>query len=839
MSFVLTLTARELPSSSRRLLVSFLAIAIGVGSVVALRSLIKNLKAVVATDVRALMTADIDISSTNELSPSVIQKIETAVKAAGIVDGRSETITANVMAGPSDPAKQAVKFVDLRGVTDNFPLVGDFRLSDGSKFDPSLLENNGAVISQLTAEDLGVAVGEKIKIGENEFKVTGIFSEEPGGTGGMRFGGRVYIAKRAFDASGLAQTARVRRHLLLRTTDDPTALTAALRDALSGDAVTVANYREQQEDLGEQFTRMEDYLALTGLLILVLGGIGVWNVARAFVEQKRKTIAILKCLGASGRRVIGVYLLQMLVLGLIGSLFGILLGQAALLAAKWNFAESLPAKMSFGVPLETALQGLFLGVAISLLFSALPLVQIRTIRPKVLLHDANNTTIARLDRTRWAIALTMLVGLLGLAVWQAGSFKVGVYFLAGLSVASAVLYSAAGIFTYLLRKMRRINSFSIRQGINSLYRPGNQTRVVLLTVGLGAFVVLGVRMIAGNLLREFDFSERNKLPSLFFVDVQRSQVDGLASMIEGSTSEKPEVIAITRARLAYVNGKPIDWNDREIRRQSGQIGREFAVTSRAELDPYEKIIDGKWWPERNDEPQVSVEENMARRLKVAPGDSITFEISGRPITARVANIRDIDVKQARTAFVFVFRPGTLETAPQTFAASILKHTPSIVRQKLQRAVLDEFPNVQVIDVDDVLAAVQKMIANFVLAVSVVGGFVILSGIMILIGSIALTKSQRVYEHSILKALGANRRQLTTLLFAEYAFVGSLAGVLGSVFATTMSWVVCRYLMEIGWRFDWLVFCEGVLVTAVLVSVVGVAASFDVLFKRPLATLRSQ
>ncbi|MBX3280977.1 MAG: ABC transporter permease [Acidobacteria bacterium] len=839
MSFVLTLTARELPSSSRRLLVSFLAIAIGVGSVVALRSLIKNLKAVVATDVRALLTADIDISSTNELSPSVIEKIESAVKASGVVDGRSETVTASVMARPSDTSKQAVKFVDLRGVTDNFPLVGEFRLADGTEFTTSLLENNGAVISQLTAEDLGITVGEKIKIGDDEFRVSGIFTEEPGGTSGVRFGGRVYISKRAFDASGLAQTARVRRHLLLRTTDDPTALVTALRDALAGDAVTVASYREQQENLGEQFTRMEDYLALTGLLILVLGGIGVWNVARAFVEQKRKTIAILKCLGASGRRVTGIYLLQMLVLGLVGSLFGILLGQVALLVVKWKFAEILPAKMAFGVPLETALQGIFLGVAISLLFSALPLVQIRTIRPRVLLHDANNQSVSRLDRTRWAIALTMLLGLLALAVWQAGSFKVGAYFLIGLSVAAAVLYSAAGIFTFLLRKLRRINSFSLRQGINSLYRPGNQTRVVLLTVGMGAFVVLGVQMIAANLLHEFNFSERSNLPSLFFVDIQRSQIDGLASMIKGQVAEAPEIVAITRARLAYVNGEPIDWKDREIRQQSGQIGREFAITSRQELDQNEKIIDGKWWPERNDEPQVSVEENMARRLKIAPGDSITFEISGRPITARVTNIRDIDVKQARTAFVFVFRPGTLESAPQTFAASILKHTPSIVRQKLQRTAIDAYPNVQIIDVDDVLAAVQKMIANFVLAISVVGGFVILSGIMILIGSIALTKSQRVYEHSILKALGANRKKLTAMLFAEYALVGTLAGLLGAGFASVMSWAVRRYLMEISWRFDWIVFGEGVLATAVLVSIVGVAASFDVLFKRPLATLRSQ
>ncbi|KXK05295.1 MAG: putative ABC-type transport system involved in lysophospholipase L1 biosynthesis [Acidobacteria bacterium OLB17] len=839
MSFVLTLTARELPSSSRRLLVSFLAIAIGVGSVVALRSLIKNLKAVVATDVRALLTADIDISSTNELSPAVLQKIESEIAAFGIVNGQSETMTAQVMARPSDPGKQAVKFVDLRGVTDSFPLVGEFRLADGTGFRPSLLANKGAVISQLTAEDLGVGVGEKIKIGENEFTINGIFAEEPGGTSGMRFAGRVYLERSAFDATGLAQTARVRRHLLFRTSGDPTALAAALRKALEGDAVTVASYREQQENLGEQFTRMEDHLALTGLLILVLGGIGIWNVARAFVEQKRKTIAILKCLGASGKRVIGVYLLQILALGLVGSLFGTLLAQGALYVVKWAFSESLPEKISASVPLETAFQGIFLGLAVSLLFSALPLVQIRTIRPKVLLHDANNQSINRLDRSKWAIGAAMIAGLLFLAVWQAGSFKVGAYFLVGLAAAAAVLYAAAGTLTYFLRKARRAPWFALRQAINSLHRPGNQTRVVLLTVGLGAFVVLGVQMIAGNLLNEFDLSERNKLPSLFFVDIQRSQVDEIAAMIESRTAEKPEIVAITRARLAYVNGEPIDWSDRDVRRQSGQIGREFAITSRKELEPNERVIDGRWWPERTDEPQVSVEQNMARRLKVTAGDSVTFEISGRPITARVANIRDVDLKQARTAFVFVFRPGTLETAPQTFAASILKHTPSLIRQKLLRAAVEAFPNVQVIDVDDVLTAVRKLIANFVLAISVIGGFVTLSGVMILIGSIALTKSQRVYEHSILKALGAGRRQLALMLFAEYAVVGSLAGLLGAVFAALMSWVVCRYLMDIGWRFDPFVFAVGVLATAALVSIVGVAASFDVLFQRPLATLRSQ
>ena len=240
-----------------------------------------------------------------------------------------------------------------------------------------------------------------------------------------------------------------------------------------------------------------------------------------------------------------------------------------------------------------------------------------------------------------------------------------------------------------------------------------------------------------------------------------------------------------------------------------------------------------------DVPEVSVEETMADTLKITAGDSMTFDISGRKITARVANIRRIDVRNARTAFVFVFRPGTLEAAPQSYAATVLKHIPATVRQRLQREVLDKFPNVQIFDVADIVAAVDRLVNNFVIAVSFVGSFVLLSGILILIGSVALTKSQRIYENAILKTLGANRRTLATILFSEYGLLGLIAGLIATTFAVSLSYVVCRYLMEIDWEFDPILTIAGVLVTALLVTIVGVAASFDVLFRKPLATLRSQ
>src|SRR5688500_8513788 len=366
MYFILNLTRREIRSSWRRLLFFFLCIALGVGAVVALRSLIQNLTKAVGTDARALMTADIDISSTNDFTPTEVSKIESAVAEAGIVDGRDEVITTSSIARPADSANPSVRLVEVKGVEPPFPLVGNFKLDDGSPFDFSLLANGGAVVAKILLEDLKVQVGDRIRMGEGEFQIRGVFDQEPGGTSGFRLGARVFIEKKAFDQAGISRNARVRRRILFRTTDNPTALVAELREQLKGTTINVQSYRETQENLAEQFARTENYLSLTGLLILVLGGVGVWNVARAFVEQKRKSVAVLKCLGAAGGRIIVVYLLQILTLGLIGSLFGAGLAQAALLLVRWRFAEALPEKMTYAVSFWTVSQGILLGVMISL-----------------------------------------------------------------------------------------------------------------------------------------------------------------------------------------------------------------------------------------------------------------------------------------------------------------------------------------------------------------------------------------------------------------------------------------------------------------------------------------
>ncbi len=843
MNFVLNLTFREIRSSWRRLLFFFLCIAIGVGSIVALRSLIQNLSQAVGGDARALLTADIEISSTSDFSPSEIALIEQAINGSDIVEERNETINTAVMTRPVDEANENLSFIELKGIEPPFPLVGNFVLSNGSPFDFKLLENNGAVVAPILLEDLNVKIGDKIRIGEADFEIRATFEEEPGGTsgGGFRTGPRVFVEKKAFDDAGITRnSSRVRRQILYRTSDNPTALARELREILKGTILRVRSYRESQENISAQFSRTENYLSLTGLLILVLGGVGVWNVARVFVEQKQKAVAVLKCLGAGANKIIAVYLLQILALGFVGSLFGVFLAQCALWFAEARFAAELPENLSYVVPLSAALQGVLLGILISLLFSALPLLQVRNIKPNLLLRDETGEKLRKLDWTKWIFGAVCLAALLGLAVWQAGSLIVGAFFLVALALTTGILYLTAVVLTLILKRIKSFGSFSISQAVNSLYRPGNQTRIILLAVGLGAFVVLAVQSLQSNLVREFDFSRNERLPSMFFIDVQRSQTEELKNLISQMSNEVPEITPTVRARVAAINGEPFDFSNPEMREQQGRIGREFAVTYRPNLDQNESIISGEWWnSEPSDAPEVSVIDDMSETLNVEVGDYITFDISGRKIPAYVSSIRKIDVRNTRTAFVFVFRPGSLEKAPQSFVATILSRLNPTQRAKLQRATLERFPNVQVIDVADIIAVVQNLVNNFVLAISFVGGFVILSGILILIGSIGLTKSQRIYENAILKTLGAKRPVLTTILFAEYGILGILAGIIGASFAALLSYAVSRYILNINWEFDFLLLFLGVFITAVLVMIVGALASFDVLFRKPLNTLRSQ
>jgi putative ABC transport system permease protein len=839
--FIFQMARREIRASWRRLLFFFLCIGIGVGSVIALRSIIQNASRSVAGEARVLLTADVQIDSTRQWKPESLAAIDRIARTPS-VEARTETIESNTMVRAAGSGEGTL-MVELKGVDPPFPLYGDFKLADGKPFNHSLLENDGAIVAPLLLERLNVRTGDRIKIGESDFEIRGVIEQEPGSGGGFRLGPRVFISRSAVEATGLVGFgSRARRRILLRVREGALdSVVQTLRAELKGQLVTVNSYKDAQQNLSEQFERTENYLSLVGLIVLVLGGIGVSSVTRVFIEQKKTSIAVLKCIGGTGRQILAAYLAQVLILGLAGSLLGVALAALSLMLAGHYFAESLPANMSYRLSASAVIQGMGLGLLISLLFSVLPLLRIRHIKPNMLLReDEGSARTGRRDGARWAAGALVVLGLMVLSSWQAGSLRIGLIFLGGLAATASILYLAALLLILLLRRLRPAGSFALRQAVSSLYRPGNQTRVIVMAVGLGAFVVMAIHSLQTNLLDEIDVARRTNLPGMFLIDIQPDQKEGVENLITQATGVKPELIPTVRARIFAINGREVDLEDQDMRRERGRLGREYVVTYRPRLESNETIVAGRFWDAQPSvEPEVSIEEGMRGLAGLDVGSSITFDIVGRKMTARVTSIRRVDWRNSRTGFMVLFRPGSLEGAPQMLIAPINGPEGAQERARFQRRLLDSYPNISVIDVAEVVSTISRILNNVTLAVSFMGGFVLLCGVLILVGSIAMTKFQRVYEAAVLKTLGAKRKVLLMILFVEYGLLGLVAGLIGALAAVALSYSIARFVFDIPWTYSPLVSLAGIALTVLLVMSVGVASSLNVLTQKPLAILRGQ
>ena len=844
MRFVWRMALRELRAGWRRLLFFFLCLSVGVGSVVALRSTIQNLNSAVTAEARQMLAADAFADSSRQWTPEALAAIERIARPP-LVEARTETVDLPTMMRPADGAREGALMVELKAVEAPYPLYGEFKLSDGATFDHALLADRGAVVAESLLERLQLRVGDEVKIGDAVFRIRGSFEREPGGAGGgFRLGQRVFIARRAVEETGLTGFgSRARHRMLFRVRGDETErLVAELRAALKGGLVSVRSYRDAEESLNEQFTRSENYLALTGLVVLVLGGIGITNVTRVFIEQKKRAIAVLKCVGGTSRKLILTYLAQTLALGLAGSLFGVLLARLALLFVERSFAESLPPQMTYALRAGAALQGVALGLLVCLLFAVLPLLRVRHIKPNTLLRDLDDAGAGarRFDFVRWGAGLAVLGGLVLVSSWQAASFRVGAFFLAGLLATAGALYLAAALLIRAVRRARRVRSFALRHAISSLHRPGNQTRVVVMAVGLGVFLILTIRALQANLLYEFDPASRARLPSMYLLDVQPAQRDGVARLVEQATGEPAVAVPTVRVRIAAINGKQVDLDAREARRERGRLGREYVVTYRPALEANEEIVGGKFWDAApSGEPEVSIEEGMVGLGGLDVGGRITFDVLGRKVDAKVTSVRRVDWRNSRTGFLILFRPGALEQAPQTFVVPVGGLKSEAERAPFQRELLGRYPNVVVIDVAEIVRRVSRVLDNVSLAVSFVGAFVLLSGVLILVGSIAMTKWQRIYEAAVLKTLGAKRGDLLGIMLAEYGLLGTVAGVVGAAASVGLSWAVARFVFEIDWTFSPALGLAGVGATALLVAAVGAIASASVLTRKPLGILRNQ
>lgn len=850
MTFVLRMWWREMRTSWARLSFFFLSVAIGVASIVALRSVTETVRIALSSEARTLVGADIVIQSQRPLTGNIRTTID-RVLASATLQGTTEVIETQTMAAPVEGTGNGqVKLVEIRGVEAAFPYYGRLELDGGAAYQHALVAGHGVLVTPELLVALDLKTGEALRLAGQTFTIRGVVTRDPGQRPGIAFGPRVYV-----DLADLRTTSlfgfgsRASYQLMLRADDSTTSvLRARLREALKQDAVTVRSWQALEDRIGENLRVAENYLSLVGFAIVVLGGIGVWSVTRVIVQQKMRSVAILKCIGASSGRVLSIYVLQVLSLALGGGLLGVVIAAIGLSLIPPTMLQSFNVSR-VAVTASGVIQGLAVGVLVSMLFALVPLLDIRRVKPLLLLRAGSRATGGRRD---WSARLTgagIGLALTAVAVWQADSVRAGVFAAGGLGVVSAVLYGAGRLLIRLTRPLINSSVFAVRHAVISLGRPGNQTRVVLMAVGLGCFFVMGVRALQSNLLDHLTRQVGANSPDFVLIDVQPDQVASIQAVVQPFLRAPARVTPLLRGRVVAVAGAKTNLATRDAVRDQGVLVREFGLTFRDEIEPNEVVTTGQFWTSPLStarladgvDTEVSVEREAARGARLEVGDRMTFDIAGRPLVARVSSIRTVKWDDSQNGgFVFVLRPGpAAEAAAHSFVGFIQVRDDQAARGQLQRDIVRTHPNVSVINVRDVLASVRDVVSNVSLGVTVVGAVTLLGGVLILIGAVAMTKFQRVYDAAIYRTLGASTRVVATMVAVEYAVLGALSGGLGAVGALALSWGLARYLFDIEWQPAFLMLGLGVAAVTLAVSAVGVVASLDVLFRKPLATLRGE
>ncbi len=840
---------RETRSSWRRLLFFFVCIAIGVAAIVALRSVIQSVRAVFGSEAKSLIAADVLISTNRDWTAEARAQIDRRLAEFGAIE-RTDTIETPTMVRPADE-RPVARMVELRAVQPAFPLYGTMGLDQGQAYSHALVEHHGVLVRPELLAALVVKVGDAIVIGQTRFTIRGVIASEPGRrVGDFSLGPRVIVDYDDLASTGLLSLGSRARHVLLvRVPDDRIEpLVEALHGDFKEEFITARSYRATDDEVGRDFDRAENYLSLVGLVIVILGGIAVSSVTRVFVLQKMRSIAVLKCVGARSAQIIAVYVLQVMVLGLAGSLLGVGLARGAIAAIPLAMdgstgstdSTSLLAGVHYGVTWSAAAQGVSIGVLVSLLFSVVPLLQVRRVTPSRLLRD--EPAPGGVDWTRIVAIVLVSAALVAVTAWQAASLRVGLVVCAGFLGLAVVLHLTGLLLVRLIAPLARSRSFALRHAVLHLSRPGNQTRVILLAVGLGAFFIVGVRSLQASLLKEFSVEAAADAPDMFLMDIQRDQAGPLRAFLADPSSGAGEfrLIPVLRARVTGVSGRETTLDSYEDVRARGSLAREYTVTYRDHLESNERVVAGVFAAGSSADPEVSVEQGLHERFQINIGDMVRFDILGRVISARVTSIREVDWRDSRSGgFMFVFRPGALDQAPQTFITPLRGPSALDARAKLQHDLVERFPNVSVIDFHEILETIQDTMSKVTLAITVVGGLVLLSGGLILVGAVAMTKFQRVYEAAVFKTLGANSRAIARMLCIEYGVLGLLAGSVGSLGAVALTWAVSRYALDIPWRVFAGEHLGGVAATTVLVAAIGVLSSLDVLKNKPLATLRAE
>ncbi len=841
---------RESRGTGSKLLFFVACLMIGVAAVVAVAGFSEGLERGMAGQTRQLLAADLAVRGRSPVSDAVKEAVDQIPGARRSGIREMLTVVAAVRDGVADGAAASSQLVELKCLDGTYPFYGEAEL-DPQRPLSELLDERSAVVAPELIARLGLPKDGRLKIGGEEFRITGLVLSEPDRVASaFTMGPRVFLSGAGLQRAGLEKTGS---RILYRTLvalppgslGELESVAERLRELLPEDGRhRLVTYRDAQQSIRRGIENVEGYLGLAALLSLLVGGVGVAQTVRAWLAGRLDSIAVLKCLGYRPREVLALYIGQAAILGVVASLLGIGLGLAVEAVAVELLRGVLPVEHLDLWQVEAMVRGLLLGTGIAVVFSLPPLAAARRVPPaRVLRRDAEPLPASRVTTSLVVLGLVATTFLL--ASWQASSLLRGLAFTAALVAVTLLLAAAARGLMRLAVRPRRLARLWLRQGIAALARPGASTTSATVALGLGVLVILTMYLVENRLSDQFATDVPANAPNAFLIDIQTDQWPELRELL-ATEAETVDSVPVVMARFRSIDGVAIE--ELVKRRPRGErdaadgdgdrrwaLRREQRLTYFEKLPEDNRIVEGELWSDP-DRAEVSVERDYARDLGVGVGSVLVVDVQGVPVELAVTSIRTVDWGTFGINFFMVVEPGVLEEAPQHRIAAV--RLPAEREQTLQDRLAERFPNVTMIRIREVLERIVHILGQLGLGVRLLGALTVLAGLAILGGAVAATAVRRGQEVALLKTLGMTRRQVAAGFATEYALVGLVAGVVGSAGAGAVSYLVLVHGMELEWAFDPLGHAGAVALAVVLAVVAGLAASTWALARRPVEALRS-
>ena len=837
-SWLVLMAWRDSRRNRSRLFLFISSIILGIAALVAIYSFEYNLRQDIDSQAKSLLGADMVI----ETNKAVPEDILPVLMALGEERSEERTFASMIYF----PRSEGTRLVNVKALKGAYPYYGQIETTPASA-GQSFRESQHALVDKTLMLQFDSKVGDSIKVGELTFMIAGVLNKAPGQTGfSASVAPVVYIPLKYLAQTGLSQKGSRINYNFYYTFGknvDVDVLAEKLKPRLEKAEMDAETIESRKEATGRSFEDMTEFLALVGFVALLLGCIGVASAIHIYIREKINTIAVLRCLGASSKQAFIIYLIQIVGIGMIGSVLGAILGTLIQQFLPLVLKDFLPVTITVDISWYAIAQGLLLGLVISILFALLPLVSVRNISPLNTLRLSFQETSLFRDPIKWLVYFLIVLFVFAFTYLQMGSVRKTIYFTGAVLFAFIVLSALAYAMMWLARRFFPSSwSYLWRQGFANLFRPNNQTLILVVSIGLGTAFICTLFFVQGILINRVTMSSSKNQPNMVLFDIQSEQRKSLTDLTRSMNLPVIQEVPIVNMRMIEIKGR----NAASFKKDSLAFGkrraleREYRVTYRDSLSDSEKIVSGKWTGtfSPGQTVNVSLEEGFARRIEVQVGDKLTFNVQGAPLETVVGSIRKVDWNRIQTNFLLIFPIGVLEEAPQ-FHVLLTRVPSNEISANFQRTVVKTYPNISMIDLGLVLSVLDEILSKMGFVIRFMAAFSIVTGLIVLIASVLISKYQRIRESVLLRTLGASRKQILVITALEYFFLGALAAGAGIVLSLLASWGLAKFSFETSFTPEMF----PVLLLFVLISsltvLIGLFNSRVILNKPPLEILRSE